>query len=230
MSTNNDATNSIANDTTAATRITKPIDLAKVKVAAVVPLVSYAKIQSLIADGTLSTISPIRYHSILDRLYITGTRTIVCAFCLTPNPNPTPSYDEFESMTYYTCPKCRATLKQHYWRYPCKAMCNFARGNLSQVFTDLRHKYGIMCIDLIDEFNAVDAKTCCNCGHLFNPNDGRQVYESSCKPVGEATFTTPPAAKTITDDTFICFGCLNDFKIDTTNSVCFLPQAWVLSW
>lgn len=77
-----------------------------------------------------------------------------------------------------------------------------------------------MCIDLIDEFNAVDAKACCNCGHLFNPNDGRQVYESSCKPVGEATFT-PPATETITDDTFICFGCLNDFKIDTTNSVCF---------
>ena len=219
--TNDDTSDSDVATTSAIIHITKPVDLAKARVAAEVPLVSYAKIQSLIANGTLSTMSPTRYHSILDRLYITGTRTIVCAFCLTPNPNPTPSYDEFESMTYYTCPKCRTTLKQHYWRYPCKAMCNFARGNLSQVFTDLRHKYGIMCIDLIDEFNAADAKTCCNCGHLFNPNDGRQVYESSCKPVGEATFTAPPATETITDDTFICFGCLNDFKIDTTNSVCF---------
>lgn len=119
--TNDTSNNSdVAITTSAIIHITKPVDLAKTRVAAEVSLVSYAKIQSLIANGTLSTMSPTRYHSILDRLYITGTRTIVCAFCLTPNPNPTPSYDEFESMTYYTCPKCRAILNNIIGVIPAK--------------------------------------------------------------------------------------------------------------
>lgn len=70
--TNDDTSDSDVATTSAIIHITKPVDLAKARVAAEVPLVSYAKIQSLIADGTLSTISPTRYHSILDRLYITG--------------------------------------------------------------------------------------------------------------------------------------------------------------